>query len=428
MDFILLILGVICILRHKISSVLTIIVVLGSQYLQIPVSDEFFVNFLFPHEVEDVAIILALFLACFLLRTRVPVNYSFLRKEVIYFYIFLLLSGILDILHGIIFGDVVRQWRHWFFLLIVFVAPLFSFNEIEQSLKQLFKITLVTSIYILLIRFYQIDFVKINAYEVDRGVKPASYSMLFAFLCYVNPWNFSNVKKIVYFSIFIIPIILNLKLTYLITVALSIGLYVAIESVNLSKKLFLGGVVVLFSVFLFQFNEKIANRVNVMSENVKVISEDTNEHDNFTFRLLLAQERLNYILDDPEKMIRGIGFVSEQNYKENPFSIGLYDRKFGKIRQLDTGDIAWAIFFCRLGLGGLLLFLLFYYKLSRAFWKSRQQNKLYSFYFVSLIVFLFFTSFGNTIIAMDDFYIYPILLVYQIVMKEKENLLRTIKN
>ena len=99
-----------------------------------------------------------------------------------------------------------------------------------------------------------------------------------------------------------------------------------------------------------------------------------------------------------------------------------------KALQLDTGDIAWAIFFCRLGLGGLLLFLLFYYKLSRAFWKSRQQNKLYSFYFVSLIVFLFFTSFGNTIIAMDDFYIYPILLVYQIVMKEKENLLRTIKN
>ena len=95
--------------------------------------------------------------------------------------------------------------------------------------------------------------------------------------------------------------------------------------------------------------------------------------------------------------------------KKEIFNVGLYDRELKKIRQIDTGDIAWSLIFCRLGIGGLCVFLLFYFKLLLVFWQKRKDNLIYAYMESLLIVFLCFTSFGNTIILMDDFYLYPIL-------------------
>lgn len=410
MDLVLLFIGILLVIRKKWSSTLTVIAVLGSTYLQIPIADPLFVNFLFPHEVKDAAIILEFILIYAFIKDRGYTYKSIPLKQINIFFVFLLFSGLYDISCDVSFGDVVRQWRHWFLLLIVFIAPLFSQEEIEKSYKQLFYISAISSVYLLITRFTDINLIELNIYETERGIKPSSFSMMFAFLCIVNPWDFKLPKRIFYICLFTVPIILNIKMTYIVTIVLMIGVYVLIVS-NLSiiKKLFFVSCLSIFATTMLVMNDKMTERVREMTTNIHSLDENNMHADNFSFRILHARERLIYITQDPIRILRGIGFIAEKNITHDMFYIGLYDKELKKIRQIDTGDIAWSLFLCRLGIGGLCVFLLLYFKLLSVFWKNRKDDTISAYMVSVMIVFLFFTSFGNTLIAMDDFYLYPIL-------------------
>lgn len=410
MDFILLIIGIILVLQKKWSSTLTVIAILGSEYLQIPITDPLFHNFIFPHEVKDLAIILEFILIYAFVKERGYTYETIPFKQIIYIFIFLFFSGIYDILNDVDLGDVVRQWRHWFLLSIVVVAPLFNIEEIEKSFKQLFYINAIVSIYLLFSRLTGVSVIELNIYEVERGIKPSSFSMMFAFLCVVNPWELKTSARIFWFLVFVVPIILNVKMTYVVSIVLMIGVYIMVGS-NISKfkKTLLLIVLSVSSVVMVATNDKIFSRFSEMTTNIQSLSEDDMHADNFSFRLLHARERLNYIIQDPIMFIRGVGFIAEKNIKRDMFRVGLYDREMRKIRQIDTGDIAWSLFFCRLGIGGIVIFLIFYFKLITTFWNRRHDDSMSAYMLTVLCVFLFFTSLGNTIIAMDDFYIFPIL-------------------
>lgn len=410
MDLILLFIGILLVIRKKWSSALTIIAVLGSTYLQISIADPFFIDFLFPHEVNDTAIVLLFIFIYAFIKERGYTWNSVPLKQIVFFFVFLFFSGIYDLTGEIEFGDVIKQWRHWFFFLIVFIAPFFSEEEIEKSYKQLFYISAMSSIYLLLTRFTDIDLIDLNIYESERGVKPSSFSMMFAFLCVVNPWNFKLGKRIFYICIFMAPIILNIKMTYIFSILLMVGVYILIVSnLSLVKKFFFFGCLSVLATTMLVMNDNVTERARQMTKNIHSLDENDMHADNFSFRILHARERLIYISQDPVLLFRGIGFVAEKNMKKEIFNVGLYDRELKKIRQIDTGDIAWSLIFCRLGIGGLCIFLLFYFKLILVFWEKRGNNLICAYMESMLIVFLCFTSFGNTIIVMDDFYLYPIL-------------------
>ena len=170
-------------------------------------------------------------------------------------------------------------------------------------------------------------------------------------------------------------------------------------------------VIVIGVAFFASSASEFMGRVSEITTNLSTLSlEDIESEDNFTYRLAHSSERLQYILKSPDKMIRGLGFITEKNYKREEFIIGLWDEDKNMVTQLDTGDIAWSILFLRLGLLGLAIYLCGYFKLIAVMIKNRAVSDIYGIYAVVFIVFLTFTSLGNTIITMGEFFFIPLLI------------------
>ena len=428
MDFLLFFIGLIALFKGRTHTVITIITLLSSRYLQLPIHSTFAVNYLFPHNVEDVGLILyIMWFITYLRKGKITKSHP-LTKYILVFYLFLLFSGIYDICIGTSVGDVIKYMRQWLLLTVVFIAPNINFSAIKQSLQQITTITVYLSVYILAIRFIGfVDVLDLNSIE-GRGIKPPSYSMIGSLLVFANPWNYSNNKKLIYLTLLVLPILLSLKVTYSVTVVGLISLYILTKSsTNLAKRsAMLMGILIGTVIFISSANN-FMERVNEMITNLSSQSLGNIEsEDNFTYRLAHSNERLQYILETPAKAVRGLGFVTEENYKENAFIVGLWSRSKEKIVQLDTGDIAWSILFLRLGLLGLAVYLSIYFKLTSLMFKNRKISPIYGVYATTFIVFLTFTSLGNTIITMGEFFFIPLLLTDYSKLKNENSTLNMV--
>lgn len=411
MDFILLFIGIIALLRQRTHTVITIIIVLCSRYLQLPISSPFAINFLFPHNVEDLGLSLyILWFMTFLVNGRISFTHP-LKKCVVVFFTFLIISGVYDIFIGTPMVDTIKYMRQWLLLTVVFIAPNISLYTIKRSLKQVTIITVCICLFLLVARFASIDILGLRSLE-DRGIKPPSYSMVCALLLFANVWKYNTMTKYTYIAILILPSLLNLKVTYIVTIVAMFVLFTVMNTTSTPvKKITMFLTTILVSFFILSSSGDLVGRMVEMKTNFSSQSlENIESEDNFTYRLAHAAERLTYILGRGDRTIRGLGFISEENYKEDAFEIGLWDDNSFSIVQLDTGDIAWSILFLRLGLLGLSIYLIFYFKLLKTLWKTNGVAPLYTAYAIILIVFLLFTSLGNTIITTGEFFFIPLLI------------------
>lgn len=411
MDFILLFIGIAALLRGRTHTVITIITILCSRYLQLPINSPFAINFIFPHNVEDTGLLLyILWFISFLVKGRISSSHP-LKGCVLMFFIFLIVSGIYDIFIDTSAVDVVKYLRQWLLLTVVFIAPNLSIYTIKRSLKQLTIITVCICLLLLLTHITNFNIIGLKALE-GRGIKPPSYSMICALILFANPWKYKAVKKYIYIAILILPSLLSLKVTYVITIVLMFVLYTMAKTDSTpARKVIMFLTTLVASVFVLSSSNDLMGRMIEMRTNLSSQSISNIEaEDNFTYRLAHAAERLMYILESRDKSIRGLGFISEENYKEDAFQIGLWSEHSRSTVQLDTGDIAWSILFLRLGLLGITIYLILYFKLINVLRKIRHYDPLFTVYSIIMMVFIVFTSLGNTIITTGEFFFIPLLL------------------
>lgn len=412
MDFILFFIGLYALLRNRTHSVITCIILLSSRYLQLPIKSPFFVNFIFPHNVEDLGLVLYMMWFTMYYFKGLTSSSHPIIKYTNFFWFFLIMSGCYDIYIGVPAVDVIKYLRQWILLTVVYVAPNIPFQTIIRSLKQITIITTITCVYILFTNITGIALIEMRTLE-GRGVKPPSYAMICAVLCFANPWNWSKLKKYTYLLLLLAPVIVNMKATYAVTIVGAISLFVMISSKTKTiNKIVMLTAISLMSIGVLSFSNEFADRMSEMIENVTSQSlSNISSEDNFTYRIAHSVERLGYILTkNNATRIRGLGFITDDHYKEDAFVIGLWNKEKKEITQLDTGDIAWSLLFLRLGIVGLIIYLSFYIKLASLLLKNRKRNTLYGAYASILVVFLLFTSLGNTIITNGEFFFIPLLV------------------
>ena len=150
---------------------------------------------------------------------------------------------------------------------------------------------------------------------------------------------------------------------------------------------------------------------SIITREIQKFSLTSNEIEgNYSFRILHAQERLNYITQNAQNTIFGLGNISEENFSE-VFEIGLLEES-GRITQLDTGDIAWSTFFIRLGLLGTVFYLFIFVRLLLNFYRIQKYNSLALVTFVYLLVNLTIMSFASSSMATGQFFLLPVLLYF----------------
>lgn len=422
MDIFLFFLGLFFLVRKRYDWVLTIIIVLASTYLQLQFTKEYRVStFLFEHNVSDVGLILYII---FFLQRIIDKGAFFkgnIQRIITVIFIFLILNGIYDYFQGTSIGDIFRYLRNWIYLSIIYIYRGIDSNYITKSLKQIYYLTLFVS-FSLIVQ----DTTNLNIWNAvlrvgdisERGTKPPSYAIFCVSMALINVWNLSQWKRWLHVLILILPIVFSLKMTYAISIMSIYVIYLLIVSnkMLLTKLLTLFSFILILILFL-NYNQRFTERLIFMTTEFNSAKND-NIEGNFSYRLLHASERYNYISKDPITYLRGLGYISEKNNSKDYFRVGLRD-EFGDVIQFDTGDISWSIFFIRIGILGIALYIFIYFTIIKQYFNKFYFSKMNGYFLSMLLVFLFFTSLGNTIITESDFFIFPILFLHPHLLNTK---------
>lgn len=418
MDYLLLLVGLFMVYRRNYPWLFAIIILLASTYLQLPLKIEMQMMIGPEHNVADTGLLLYLvFFFNEVVHKGIYIR-SPLQKSVLLFVLFLLLSGAHDLMNGVSLGDIVRYLKNWFFLSMVFLSPNITRKEVVETLKIIFWITFCCCLILVVQYFLGVVWIGYSTMYISdgvaytRGAKPPSYAIVCAAMAILNIFQLSRNKQILTSVVFVIPILLTLKMSYLGTLFVSLVIYyisvkhldvVRIVRYSIISVSLLVVLLTAFPIFSQRLDETI-NQSSILSS-----SKSRQEKGNFSYRIDHFAERLEYVLQDPARSIRGLGYVQERNFHQRIFKLG-QSNSWGRKSQLDTGDIAWSLLIIRLGVVGMILFVYFYFKCMGMIYLQRKRTNtdllLFSYMFASF----FFMSMGNSLIANSEFFFIPLLI------------------
>lgn len=406
LTILLFVLGLFFLLQKKEASLLTVIYILSSTFLQLQINNNLPLFTISGINTSDIGLLLyIIYFARKAARHKLRIT-NRLQVLVTIFFVYLILNGIFDIIYyNTSAGDVIKYIKLWALLSIAYIYPYIRIEDTIRSLKQIYTITLLACIFVTVCMLLGLDFGILWVLE-DRGIKPPPDCMWFAPIAFYNMWKKGKFRSIVETLIFVIPIVMFLKMTYAITVVLIFALITLMKKKTaIATKIILSAAMcIAVSGFLYMnssFNERMTGMINE--------TEDISHGEsggNFSYRIMHAQERFDYISKSPVMLWRGFGYLHEKNLKKTLFVFGTN----GGESQLDTGDIVWSLFFIRLGLIGIFLYLLLYVNIIKHYYKNRHKD-ICLLFAAMMITYLGFTSLGNAIISYAYFFMFPILFL-----------------
>jgi hypothetical protein len=201
-----------------------------------------------------------------------------------------------------------------------------------------------------------------------------------------------------YISVFSLSFVMTMHRSWLSWFVMIIMFLIVAKNSTLWKKLVLGGLVILFSTVPILF-PAIGERLNSGIGDIQNALQGGYEargdfEDSFSFRIAHVLERWNYISKDTEKMIFGIGFLTEDASQSRYLNFTVGWRDSTGLRQIDTADITWSLILLWCGITGTVIFTFLIFVFIRYLWKERNSDIAVAGFGFCLLYFL--TSFTST--------------------------------
>ena len=417
MDILLVALASFFILRRwKLEWALVFTMALGTNMFHF---GKIFSNLLYIPNTRDGALILILLMFIWYKNKKVDSTpYKGIQKLAIIFFAYLAFITFIDIaINGTSVVSVLKTSRHWLCLLILFVIPKIPYNALYKALRITFYITLVASVIIILEYFAGTEYFTTTMVEngIKRGALPAYYALFYTFLVFTDYYKFSKTKKYLYLGILIASQLVST--TRSIAMAIILGIAVCIWYLSENKFnsfLKLGGLC--FAIYAASFAlPSLHERFNEAFDEFAGMEQSSKNLDaegNTTFRLYMVAERYQYLKKNPQYYLFGIGNIIEQDFPTT-FFIGGFNKEMQRPTQLDTGDISWSPIILRLGMLGLVIYLIMTFKFIN-FRKHSKKDLLYVTTKTYLIITLLVISFAGSTYARGEFWIMPVVCIVMI--------------
>lgn len=418
--------------RNRMALPLTIIMFLSQAYCFCGVGRS---ELGFSHLYSDTSLVLYIFmLIVMFLHKPQKVDMRLVhpvKVGIVLFLVFFVIAAIVDLLvNDVKFSSVVRVFRQWICLSAVWVIPYLKPRDVIKTLNYVMYI----SVFIALVYLYEFftDSNITGASRFANGTRatiPWSISFLVFILLFNNCYHISTFLKWLYIAIILFEYIMTG------TRSIFIGcIIVSVLSLLLNNRGFSANKIMVL-VFLLAFVGIVLSTDNILTERLYTTKADISALQgngnrvggNMSFRLLMVEERMYYLNQHPQYAVFGIGNVQETDFKQHLFHIGLKG-KGGKITQLDTADIAWALLFLRFGYLGTLIYIgTIFFSMIRVFLQNRRSLLGFStlLYVLSSLVLLSYTS---SDIAFSFFWILPISVIrllpstnFRLVMPKKKS-------
>jgi len=419
MDIIILLIGFFLLFKGKLAWVLFTIIFLTSSYLGLGTDISIFP---IEHNVSDAGLILYLALCFYILnKSKFKLGKTIMSKYLIILYIFLVITFIIDLLfNNIGFISIIKTSRHWIFLSCIWFFYYIPYKEIRKLIDYLFTSTVIISL-IMLVEFFFETQILGKEYEtlvsesgnfLTRGSIPSTFVPFFLLFLFTPFYTFKLKTKNFYIVLFSAVLITSVIRSWYLAMIVGFIILLFLQNKLKVKTIFTGILIMSGLIVAVSFNPIIKERFKEGFEEVQNFNFSTEKdlQGNYSFRMLHAEERINYILQNVQYTFFGLGNVTEENFPE-VFAIGLVADTGGVI-QLDTADIAWSTLFIRLGLLGTSLYLLFFVSILVFFYRNRKNNPLATVTFVYLFINLTILSFASSTMATGQFFIFPVLLYF----------------
>ena len=363
-------------------------------------------------------------------------------KVLIIFLFFIIIAFFYSlIIYNYSLSEVIRASRKCFLLLIYFNFKRLDAYELNKIIKILYFITIIQC-FIYLIQ------IPIGLITLNNGTDAAITSDLqnIGWIRYYNIPFFiiffyfyslfirkdNGDKRWFSIILFSITLLAPLHRSWIISIILTTIILYLIFSEN-KKKVLVYSITIIF--FLFFFSPIIFERIKSgFTEAVSTVENESsfqNPTSDFSFRIAHLIERAGFIINSPEKIIFGLGFITEDSpaTKYLNFIIGYRDEN-GLVNQVETADIAWSLLIVFTGLFGTFLYLWVYYKTITIIWKFRNINS-YSIAGLGYLISIFLLSFASSMFFdIVTFIIMPLIvhLVHETSINIQENILSTETN
>lgn len=349
--------------------------------------------------------------------TKIPNPVVFLLS----FLLFIGLAVYIDLyFNNVLISDIIKTLRNWLILLLV---PVTMVHFSEEDLKKTLHYIAIITIPLLILYMSQY----FTGVELSPNAHRIVYDTGSAYLRYLNIptfwlftlwyWVFKSdleVKR----RILIIGIVVfstYLSMTRSVIMILAIGFTLAgwftSNSIISRPKLIIFTLIILLTIpFIPNLSPRINSGVKEISYVISGgIKSPRQEDGNFIFRIMHTIERAKYLSQKTQTAIFGLGFITENNFTEDPFATGLQDLN-GKVIQLDTGDTSWSPLIIRYGFVGALLYVSIIISFIRFFLNAREilYGKI-GFIFTTCS---FLLGFASSEIATPQFFVIPILLSF----------------
>lgn len=427
MDILILIISFYLLYKKRLAWVLFGIILLTTNYLAAGTNLS---EFPFLHNVSDSGLILYLFLSFSLLKKH---NYKLpkttLRKYIIIFFVFLIISILVDLIfNGIDLLSIIKTSRHWIFLSCIWIFYYIPEKEVKELIKYLLNALAIISIIMLIEFIFNVQVLGKDTkteyltpgYLITRGSIPSVLIMFFLLLLFSQYFKFKVKIKYFYILLFSAVLITSMIRSWLFAMVIGIILVLNLHGKLRFNNLLKGIIIAASLILIVSTNPIIQERFRTGIEEIQYFKITDNVQGNLSFRILQTVERLNYITQSLQYSIFGIGNITDENFP-NIFYIGL-KYESGRVMQLNTPDIAWLLLFIRLGLLGTFVYLIFYTIVLIKFYRIRVSNPLAIATFAYLFINLTLISFASWDIAYGEFWLLPILLYYS-AFKKTSNVL-----
>src|SRR5690606_25159657 len=119
----------------------------------------------------------------------------------------------------------------------------------------------------------------------ERGIKPSFYVMLFIPLLWFDVLKYDKFLKWLFISVLLVSVIMNLKQTYILTIASSFIIYLmSFKRDNITSLFKYGLIILVSSIVLLVSNDRLRERMVISSLAIESVANETSS-DNFSYRL-----------------------------------------------------------------------------------------------------------------------------------------------
>lgn len=339
-----------------------------------------------------------------------------LKQGIILLLLFFLSAIIIDLtVNHVALTSVIKVFRLWSLLFMIWFVRNLSLNDINKFLRYLLYFSVALSAIFI---FEQLFGIELTGARHTAGGSRAPLPWPPALLIFILLLNdyYRQPTYIRYLCIAIIGtnLVLCGSRSFFISYVFAVFFYIIWGKFN-RRKLILTSAAAIAVAFILSTENILTKRFEASEQDIESLQSNSGQVEgNLSFRLLMLQERFEYICKSPQRIIWGLGCVQEKDFHKKVFQLGLKNEN-GETIQLDTGDISWTLLLIRLGIAGTALYLIFFVGRFFLLLLRNRRNIIARSTFFYVIINTLFLSFTYPFLSNSFFWFIPIILLRKLI-------------